>query len=382
MRKNRILVCFVAIFLSVIVNFAFFSFMHNNECVAVDNEKMTDAKAMMVVERSTGRKILSFNEHEKLAMASTTKIITAIYVIEHCEDLNKVVQIPKSATKISGTSIGLVEGEHLTIRELLYGLMLRSGNDSAVALAIATCGSEEQFVSDVNNFLQEKGFVETHICNPHGLTEKEHYTTASDLAKITAYAMNNETFREIVSTKEMKISNELNSKYNRNLKNKNKLLSNYEGADGVKTGFTMKAGRCFVGSATRNNMQLICVLLNCVPMFEDCEMLLDRGFDMYQKCNLIEKGKQYFVETTNGRKAFVSDIDFSYPLSKQEKQNVSLKIVAGDENQTNEKGQSCLAEMQIYLENQLIFSYKIYNINVIENSGSIADNIQKIVKEM
>lgn len=382
MRKNRILVCFVAIFLLFIVNFAFFSFMHNNECVAVDNEKMTDARAMMVVERSTGRKIFSFNEHEKLAMASTTKIITAIYVIEHCEDLNKVVQIPKSATKISGTSIGLVEGEHLTMRELLYGLMLRSGNDSAVALAIATSGSEEQFVSDVNNFLQEKGFVETHICNPHGLTEKEHYTTASDLAKITAYAMNNETFREIVSTKEMKISNELNSKYNRNLKNKNKLLSNYEGADGVKTGFTMKAGRCFVGSATRNNMQLICVLLNCVPMFEDCEMLLDKGFDMYQKCNLIEKGKQYFVETTNGRKAFVSDIDFSYPLSKQEKQNISLKIVTGDENQTNENGQSCLAEMQIYLENQLIFSHKIYNINTIENNGSIADNIQKIVKEM
>ena len=128
----------------------------------------------------------------------------------------------------------------------------------------------------------------------------------------------------------------------------------------------MKAGRCFVGSATRNNMQLICVLLNCVPMFEDCEMLLDKGFDMYQKCNLIEKGKQYFVDTTNGRKAFVSDIDFSYPLSKQEKQNVSLKIVAGDENQTNENGQSCLAEMQIYLENQLIFSHKIYNINTIE----------------
>lgn len=382
MQKNRILVCFVAIFLSFIVNFAFFSFMHNNECVAVDNEKMTDAKAMMVVERSTGRKIFSFNEHEKLAMASTTKIITAIYVIEHCDDLDKVFQVPKVATKISGTSIGLMEGEHLTMRELLYGLMLRSGNDCAVALAIAISGSEEQFVSDVNNFLQEKGFVKTHICNPHGLTEKEHYTTASDLAKITAYAMNNETFREIVSTKEMKISNELNSKYNRNLKNKNKLLSNYEGADGVKTGFTMKAGRCFVGSATRNNMQLICVLLNCVPMFEDCEMLLDKGFDMYQKCNLIEKGKQYFVDTTNGRIAFVSDIDFSYPLSKQEKQNVSLKIVTGDENQTNEKGQSCLAEMQIYLENQLIFSHEIYNINTIENSGSIADNIQKIVKEM
>lgn len=374
--------CFVAIFLSFIVNFAFYGCVNNNICVADICKKMTNAKAMAVIEQSTGRVLFSFNEHEKLPMASTTKIITAIYVIEHCEDLDKFVQIPKEATKISGTSIGLVEGEHLTIRELLYGLMLRSGNDSAVVLAIATSGSEEQFVSDVNNFLQEKGFSETHICNPHGLTEKEHYTSASDLAKITAYAMKNDTFREIVSTREMKISNELNSKYNRNLKNKNKLLSNYEGADGVKTGFTMKAGRCFVGSATRNNMQLICVLLNCVPMFEDCEMLLDKGFDAYQKCNLIEKGKQYFVETANGRKIFVSDIDFSYPLSKQEKQNVSLKIVDCCKSQTNEKGQSCLAEMQIYLENQLIFSHKVYNINTIENNGSIADNIQKIVQEM
>lgn len=382
MQKNRIFVCFVAIILSIILNFAFLNFLNNNVSLAESDNLLTSAKSMILIEQSTGKVVFSHNEHEKLAMASTTKILTAIYVLEHTENLDKVVKIPKEATKISGTSIGLKEGEHLTIRELLYGLMLRSGNDCAVALAIEASGSEEQFVSDVNNFLSENGFSETHVCNPHGLSENDHYTSASDLAKITAYAMKNSTFKEIVSTKEKKISNELESKFNRNLKNKNKLLFNFEGADGVKTGFTMKAGRCFVGSATRNNMQFICVLLNCVPMFEECEKLLNIAFENYQMCKLIESGREYFIENEEGKTIFVSDIDFSYPLSKQEKQNIKLKIVKCDKNLTNENGDSCLAEMQIYLENHLIFSHKIYNINVIENNGSIANNFLKIVKEM
>ena len=150
----------------------------------------------------------------------------------------------------------------------------------------------------------------------------------------------------------------------------------------MKTGFTMSAGRCFVGSATRNNMQLICVLLNCVPMFEDCEMLLEKGFKEFSMCKIIEKGKEYVLKTDKGEKAFVSDIDFLLPLSNQEKTNLTLKIEDGTEENVGNKNSQTFANMQVYLEKQLIFSHKIYIINNIENNGSVEDNLQKIFQQM
>jgi len=187
-------------------------------------------------------------------MASTTKIVTALTVIRNT-DLDEVVEIPKAACGIEGSSIYLREGEHLTVRELLYGLMLRSGNDCAVALALHTSGSVEAFAELMNTTAVELGCENSNFVNPHGLHDDRHYTTALDLAAVTCEALHNETFREIVSTKAVRISNE-GYEYDRVLVNKNKLLSNVDGADGVKTGYTKKAGRCFVGSATKNGMQV------------------------------------------------------------------------------------------------------------------------------
>lgn len=381
MRKNNKIIKTWLVLLFVVLNFAFFVPVNIFD-VSAEKGSLSSAKSMVVLESSTGRILYSSNEHLCLPMASTTKIITAIYVIEHCENLDKIIKIPKEAEGISGTSIGLKEGEHLSIRELLYGLMLRSGNDCAVALAIETSGSVQNFANDVNSFLKSLGLRETHIVNPHGLSEKEHYTSASDLAFISAYAMKNETFKEIVSTKEKRISNELESKYNRNLKNKNKLLSTFNGADGVKTGFTISAGRCFVGSATRNGMQLICVLLNCVPMFEDCSNLLEKGFREFSMCKILEKGRKYFVFDGNEKLEFVSDKDFSLPLTEKEKQDISLKFVL--QNQAKNDKEKMFGEIcaQVYLEKQLIFSHKIYIINNIENNGSVEDNLQKIFQKM
>lgn len=376
MKRNSIICGFVLIFSIFLNNFAFLFFVNNN-CHAENIEKLTSAKSMIMIEQSSKRVLFSKNENEKLPMASTTKIITAIYVIEHVDDLDKVVEIPKEAVGISGTSIGLKTGEHLTIRELLYGLMLRSGNDSAVALAIAVSGSEEKFVEDVNVFLETIGAFDTKISNPHGLPSDEHFTTASDLAIITAYAMNNPVFREIVSTKEKKISNELESKFSRNLKNKNKILSSFAGADGVKTGFTLKAGRCFVGSATRDGMQLICVLLNCVPMFEDCEKLLEMGFEKYSMFPLIEKGKTYNFLVGKKTQKLVSDVEILYPLSQNERKNVVLKFSQKcDENNNN------FVDAEFYLEKQLIFSHKIYNINSVNNDAKELNGLQKIIRNM
>ena len=283
-KKSAKSIVFILFFMVIVMNFAFFNLMtYKSKPVWAEEKTLTSAKAMAVIEKESGRILYSKNKDEKLPMASTTKIITAIYVIEHCDDLDRKFEIPKEAVGISGTSIGLQTGEHLSIRELLYGLMLRSGNDSAVALAIATGGSEEKFIEDVNSWLSEVvGVFDTHLSNPHGLPADEHYTTASDLAKISAYAMKNQTFCEIVKTQKISISDEKQSKYPRDLVNKNKLLKNYEFADGIKTGYTKSAGRCFVGSATKNEMTLICVLLNCGPMFEECQELLEKGFDEYK----------------------------------------------------------------------------------------------------
>lgn len=377
MRKNSLKLISMLIFLLFVLNFAFFNFMNNNFCFAEKHENLTSAKSMIVIEQSSGRVLFSKNEKEKLPMASTTKIITAIYVIEKIDDLDRVFEIPKEVVGIEGTSIGLKAGEHLSIRELLYGLMLRSGNDSAVALAIAVSGSEEKFVEDVNLFLCEIGLNDTHISNPHGLPAEDHFTTASDLARVTAYAMNNQTFREIVSTKEMKIGNELESKFNRNLKNKNKILSSFAGANGVKTGFTVKAGRCFVGSAQRDGMQLICVLLNCIPMFEDCEKLLEKGFENYSMMHLLENGTTYEFVFNGKKQVWKSDIDFSYPFSKNEKESVSLKF----SKKVDKSGEECVFA-EIYSENQLIFSHKIYTINSKNNNAKGKSNFQKIIQNM
>lgn len=377
MKRSRIICCFVAIFIVFVSNFAILIFMNNNACFAESSDNLTSAKSMILIEQSSKRVLFSKNENEKLPMASTTKIITAIYVIEHVDDLDKVVEVPKEAVGISGTSIGLKEGEHLTIRELLYGLMLRSGNDSAVALAIAVSGSENKFVIDANMFLKDIGALDTKINNPHGLPADEHFTTASDLALITAYAMNNPVFCEIVSTKEKKISNECESKFNRNLKNKNKMLSNFEGADGVKTGFTMKAGRCFVGSATRNGMRLICVLLNCVSMFEDCEKLLEKGFKEFSMFRLLESGKTYNFDVDGKMQNVISDVEISYPLSEKEKENVSLKFSL----KTDERNEN-FVDAEFYLEKQLIFSHKIYNIIIDKKHAKGLSGFQKIIQKM
>ena len=212
-------------------------------------------------------------------MASTTKIVTALTVIKHC-NLDDTVEIPRQAVGVEGSSIYLREGEHLTVRELLYGLMLRSGNDAAVALALHTSGSVEAFAALMNEVAEEAGCVNSNFVNPHGLHDDKHYTTAYDLALISCSALENDDFREIVSTKTVRIRNE-GYEYDRVLVNKNKLLSNYAAADGVKTGYTKKAGRCFVGSATRNGMQVVVAVLNCGPMFEDTASMLDAAFETY-----------------------------------------------------------------------------------------------------
>jgi len=282
-------------------------------------EFATSAQSAVVMERTSGRVLWQKNADKQLPMASTTKIVTALTVLKNVPDLDKIVEIPAEASGIEGSSIYLRAGEHLTIRELLYGLMLRSGNDCAVALALETAGTVDNFCQLMNETAMELGCTDSNFANPHGLPDDSHYTTARDLATITCAALANRDFAEIVSTKSIKISNE-GYDYLRVLTNKNKLLFNCDGADGVKTGFTKKAGRCFVGSATRNGMQVVVVVLNCGPMFEDTAALLDAAFASYELTCIVPQNKLCCAVYKHGKPVYYyCQTPFYYPLAAAEK---------------------------------------------------------------
>lgn len=245
--------------------------------VHAETETGSSAASMALVDGDTGELIYSKNCDARREPASTTKICTAITVLENFTVLDLPVAIPDAAVGIEGSSLYLQRGEMLTVRDLLYGLMLQSGNDCATALAIIVGDSVEGFVKLMNETAAKAGAANTNFVNPHGLHHDDHYTTAHDLCKIAYYAMKNETFREIVSAKRRSTPYHGHD-YRRNFPNKNKILFNYEGGNGIKTGYTKASGRCLVSSATRNGKTYICTVLNCYDMFEECMRLMDAAF--------------------------------------------------------------------------------------------------------
>lgn len=292
-------------------------------------KSITCASSMALIEVNSGRVLFAHNAHARREMASTTKIVTAITVIENCKNLDKVISVPKEAVGIEGSSIYLARDEKISIRDLLYGLMLRSGNDAAVALAITTAGSIKEFCQLMNNTAQKVGTKNSNFVNPHGLHHPEHYTTAYDLALISAYAMKNPIFREIVGTKMHKATWE-GRDYPRVMYNKNKILSMYEGGNGIKTGYTKKAGRCLVSSAQKGKMEVVCVVLNCGPMFEECMRIMDMAFSQYPMRTLVSPeqsmGKLPALRSKQTQIDIVADQEFSYPLTEQEYNDIQYDV--------------------------------------------------------
>ena len=221
------------------------------------DEPSLNSRAAIVFDRETGTVLYEKNAYTKIAMASTTKIMTAILTIESGK-LSDTVEVSKKAASIGGSVLGLKTGDKISLNDLLYGLMLRSGNDAAVQIAEYLGGSVEGFADMMNQKAKELNLINTHFVTPHGLDNPEHYTTAYELAVLTDYAMNNKTFAKIVNTKQCSISINGNQK---SLNNTNELLGVLNGVNGVKTGFTNNAGRCLVTSITRDNWSVICVVL-------------------------------------------------------------------------------------------------------------------------
>ncbi len=232
---------------------------------------------------TTGRILYEKDAHSRSLIASTTKIMTALVVCEQCNVLDRM-RIPKEAVGIEGSSLYLREGEVLTVQELLYGLMLQSGNDAAVALAIYCGGTMEGFVQLMNDKAASLGLTNTHFENPHGLDSPGHFSSARDLAVLASYAMENPIFAKIVSTKTVRIGE-------RSLRNHNKLLWRVDGAEGVKTGYTIAAGRILVSSAQRQGRRLIAVTINDGNDWNDHAQLLAEGFTNYSVRQLVESGE-------------------------------------------------------------------------------------------
>ena len=272
------------------------------------------ARRAYVLDAVSGRELFVRNPDERSLIASTTKIMTALIVCEQCNVLDRM-RIPKEAVGIEGSSMYLKEGEVLTLQELLYGLMLSSGNDAAVALAIYCGGTVEGFAELMNDKARNLGLTGTHFENPNGLDSPGHYSTARDLAVLAAYAMKNPIFYKTVSAKNVKVGE-------RCLTNHNKLLWKLEGADGVKTGFTKAAGRILVSSATRQGRRIIGVTIDAPDDWNDHCQLLNEGFARYQDRQIVQAGQRVSVQEVLGGDARRIEVlaaeDFSYALAAEE----------------------------------------------------------------
>lgn len=258
----------------------------------------TNSRRYIVYDRISKSMIIGKNEDVKSAMASTTKIMTTIVILEK-SDLDETVTVSAKAGGTGGSRLGLKRGDKASVRDLLYGLMLRSGNDAAVALAEHVGGSVKEFAELMNEKAIELGLTNTHFVTPHGLDDANHYTTALELAKLTDYAMDNETFAKIVGTKSTTIY--INNQ-SRQINNTNELLGVLNGVVGVKTGFTNNAGRCLVTETKRNNMDIITIVLGAdtkKDRTKDSVNLIEYTFSKYKMYNLEEQIIEEFNKWKN-----------------------------------------------------------------------------------
>lgn len=382
---NKKIVAYLGAFLLAILIFGASILMTPKtvQCVSLQGAEIL-AKSAVVIEAESGRVLLEKNKDEKLPMASTTKIMTALVALENTKDLDEIFPTDNRAVGIEGTSIYLKKNEHLSMRHLLLGLMLSSGNDASLAIAYKVGdGDIDNFVELMNKKAEQLNLHNTHFDNPHGLDSKTHYTSAHDLAVITAEAMKNNDFREIVKTKFAQIPHS-EPNQSRFLRNKHKLLqSDMNGCEGVKTGFTDNARRCCVTSCKRNNMRLICVVLNCQDMFEESRKMLEQCFENYSYQTILEANKYIdSISVENGAvdsvKTYTKNV-FCYPLKATEIDKIQTKTIMANSLTAPITKDQEVGEFKIYFNNNLIFVSKIYTMEDVETK-SYTQKIKDIVE--
>lgn len=311
------------------------------------------AQSYIVIDSDSGRIIGSRNADQKLPIASTTKILTTILAIENIENIEQKIEVPAECTGIEGSSIYLMPKQIVSIKDLLYGTMLRSGNDAATTLA-AYAGSKNEggFIEMMNEKAAELGAYKSNFSNPHGLHNENHYSTAYDLALISRHAMKNSIFKEISSAETYK-ANSMNTIFY----NKNKVVHQYEYGNGIKIGYTKSAGRCLVASAENAGTEIIVVVLNDNNWFQDSYKIFDWAFENYKSYNIVEKD-QFVGRNSEGKPVFISE-SFSYLLTEEEKDKISFKYHITAPHVLNNSESEICGSYNIYLGDELIFTGKL-----------------------
>ena len=356
-----------------------FSLSGNTQAEPERDTVDVSAGGVMLMDARTHKVLYAKTAHEKLPMASTTKIMTAILAIE-AGNLDALVTVPQEAYGVEGSSMYLRLGEQISMRDLLYGLMLVSGNDAAVAIAVHVGGSVECFAAFMNAKAASLGAHNTHFVTPNGLPDPDHYTTAYDLALIACYAMQNETFREIVGTTYYQTTT---GEIARTVKNKNKILWEYEGGNGVKTGYTMAAGKCLVFAAEREGMQLVGVVLNCPDMFPSAKRLLDYGFETYQQETLVAADERIArVRVTGGKKnalEVAAKNDIIILVKDGDSTTVRTVVnLAGPVEAPVEKG-DVLGTLEVWEDGRVLAETELVAAETVESSAYL-DYLERLFK--
>ncbi len=314
------------------------------------------AKAAIVVNAATGEIIYSENADLKLPMASTTKIMTALLLCENA-DLDEVVTTTKEMVTVEGSSMGLLEGDKVSYKALLYGMMLPSGNDAATTTAIALGGSLEEFALLMNKKARELSMDNTNFVTPSGLDAENHYSTAEDMAKLAVYAMKNPIFREAVGTKSIEVEYG-NPPYPRQLSGHNKILDIYDGGIGIKTGYTSKSGKCLVSAASRNGVEVIAVTLGDSNTWSHHTELLNFGFSNINSVtySLPESGERLLVISGKTSTARLTCEDFTIGLTPDEQERVEYKITLPEFCFAPLKKGEMVGKIDYYIDGKLLES--------------------------
>ena len=381
MKDKKLVISILSFLLALIMLAGFFIPKKVVSVSAMQNQNECSAKSMCVIEQTSKRVLMEKQKDERLPMASTTKVMTALVALENCNDLDEVFATDNRAVGIEGTSIYLRKDEKLSMRELLYGLMLNSGNDAAMAIAYRIGkGKVEDFVDLMNDKAKELKLENTHFDNPHGLDSKTHYTSSYDLAVITAKAMENKDFREIVKTdiKEISAPKEMGHRF---VRNKHKLLKSMIGCEGVKTGFTDNARRCCVTSCYRDGMRLICVVLNCNDMFEESQKYLEKCYKDYHMEKVYEPyqyvGNTLVNDGTKERVDLYIKQGFSYPIKEEEKNLIKAEVKFDDVVDAPFDKDKEVGEVVVTFDGNLVNKQSVYAIEGIKQK-SIADKAKDI----
>lgn len=306
----------------------------------------------IVMDTDSKRVLYENNIHEKKLIASTTKILTAIVVLENM-DINKEVTIGEEVLKMYGTNIYIEVGEKIKIKDLLYGLLLRSGNDAAVSLAVATSKTEKEFVKLMNEKAKSIGMKNSIFKNPHGLDEEtQNYSTAYDMALLSAYASKNKIYQEIVTTRKYESKTNLKTYlwYNRN-----KLLTNYKNCTGGKNGYTPSAGRTLVTTATKDNLNLTVVTLEDQNEYDTHQNLYETTYSKYQNYKIVDKDNFKIDKNFYNGKIYLKE-SFTYPLTKSEINNIKTIVEIKNKNTKKNK----IGKIKIYLSDKKIKEITIY----------------------